>query len=71
MGPYARIKRKPRVPQAFWGNDMLGPYVDGVSDRLGDRTRPPFQFLHYVGFYELKRYAGNMLDLNNNKKKVL
>ena len=30
-----------------------------------------FQFLHYVGFYELKRYAGNMLDLNNNKKKVL
>uniref|UniRef100_A0A1I7XTK4 Lipid_DES domain-containing protein n=1 Tax=Heterorhabditis bacteriophora TaxID=37862 RepID=A0A1I7XTK4_HETBA len=56
MGPYARIKRKPRVEQAFWGNYVLAEYIIG--------------FLHYTGYYEMKRYAESVLDLNNNKKKI-
>ncbi len=31
MGPYARIKRKPRVEQAYLGVNMLDEYIDGVS----------------------------------------
>lgn len=31
MGPYARLKRKPRVAQEFYGNYQLFEYVEGVG----------------------------------------
>ncbi|CAB3408362.1 unnamed protein product [Caenorhabditis bovis] len=37
MGPYARLKRKPRASQQFYGNYQLWQYADA--------------FLHYIGFY--------------------
>ncbi|CAP28528.1 Protein CBR-TTM-5 [Caenorhabditis briggsae] len=56
MGPYARLKRKPRVDQEFYGNYQLFEYVEG--------------FLHHIGVYRLQKFAGNVFDLNNNEKKL-
>ncbi|CAI4228260.1 unnamed protein product [Auanema sp. JU1783] len=56
MGPYARIKRKPRVPQAFYGNNVLSEYTDAL--------------LYYLGYYAIVERAQNILDLNNNTKKI-
>lgn len=54
MGPYARLKRKARVPQEFYGNYQLFEYVEG--------------FLHHIGLYRLQKFAGNVFDLNNNNE---
>lgn len=40
VGPYARIKRKPRVEPEYFGVNMLDEYVHA--------------FLHYIGFYQVK-----------------
>jgi sphingolipid delta-4 desaturase len=42
MGPYARIKRKPRVQPEFNGVNLLTEYIDA--------------FLCYVGYYQLKKW---------------
>ncbi|CAI5437952.1 unnamed protein product [Caenorhabditis angaria] len=54
MGPYARLKRKARVEQEFYGNYQLMEYFDA--------------FLHHIGIHRLRNYAGTYFDLNNNKK---
>jgi len=43
MGPYARIKRKPRVQPEFNGPNLLSEYVDA--------------FLCYIGYYQLKSWV--------------
>uniref|UniRef100_A0A914S5B0 Fatty acid desaturase domain-containing protein n=1 Tax=Parascaris equorum TaxID=6256 RepID=A0A914S5B0_PAREQ len=30
LGPFARLKRKPSAPQEYYGNNMLGEYIDAV-----------------------------------------
>ncbi|PAV55895.1 hypothetical protein WR25_13811 [Diploscapter pachys] len=60
LGPYARIRRPARVPQAFYGHYALRPYWDAA--------------LYYIGFYAIRDYAQSLLlDLNNNtaKQKLL
>lgn len=42
MGPYARIKRKPRVKPEFYGINLLSEYVDA--------------FFCYIGYYQLKSW---------------
>ncbi|CAD6195249.1 unnamed protein product [Caenorhabditis auriculariae] len=54
MGPYARLKRKPRAPQQFYGNNPLAVYAEAL--------------FHYTGFYQIREYAESVFDLNNNKK---
>jgi len=54
MGPYARIKRKPRVEPVFNGVNALSEYVDA--------------FLCYIGYYQLKSWfspkSNNALDVD-------
>ncbi|KHN83266.1 Sphingolipid delta(4)-desaturase/C4-hydroxylase DES2 [Toxocara canis] len=35
LGPYARLKRKPSIPQQFYGNNMLGDYLDAFLMHIG------------------------------------
>uniref|UniRef100_A0A1I7YDW2 sphingolipid 4-desaturase n=1 Tax=Steinernema glaseri TaxID=37863 RepID=A0A1I7YDW2_9BILA len=35
IGPYSRIKRKARVPQQFYGNNMLGDYLEAFLTHIG------------------------------------
>lgn len=30
LGPFARLKRKPSASQEYYGNNMLGEYIDAV-----------------------------------------
>lgn len=54
MGPFARIKRKPRVEPEFYGVNLLSEYIDA--------------FLCYIGYYQLKNLL--FPKINDNEKPV-
>ncbi|CAJ0945926.1 unnamed protein product, partial [Mesorhabditis belari] len=57
IGPYARIKRKPRVDQQFWSDNVLTEYVDAL--------------LHYIGYFAIRDALSSTLSANfyNEKQK--
>ncbi len=40
IGPFARIKRPPRIEKIFWGNNMLSEYLDVVQFPYRPLPRP-------------------------------
>jgi len=48
MGPFARIKRQPRIEKIFWGNNMLGEYAD--------------VFLLHIGFYDFVEFFKSIMQ---------
>jgi len=55
MGPFARIKRKPRVVPEFYGVNLLSEYVDA--------------FLCYIGYYQLKSWLVPQAN-NENQNEI-
>ncbi|CAJ0576513.1 unnamed protein product, partial [Mesorhabditis spiculigera] len=50
IGPYARIKRKPRVDQAFWSENVFAEYIEAA--------------LFYVGYYAVRDYISKFISVN-------